>query len=58
MEGAYKLRPFQNFSYNFFKSFRQLGQMFLPLNTVISLALSQKMQAGSYFLRIIVDSST
>ncbi len=33
-------------------SFKQLEQMFLPLKVVTLLASPQKMQEGSYFLRI------
>ena len=41
-----------------FSSFRHLGQTFLPLNTVMSLVASQKMQLGLYFFRMTDEPST
>ncbi len=34
-----------------FNSFRHLGQIFFPLNTVMSLVASQKTQLGLYFFQ-------
>ena len=49
--------PFRTI-YSSFSSFRHLGQTFLPLNTVMSLVASQKMQLGLYFFRMTDEPST
>ena len=41
-----------------FNSFRHLGQIFFPLNTVMSLVASQKTQLGLYFFRMTDEPST
>ena len=41
-----------------FTSFRHLGQIFFPLNTVMSLVASQKTQLGLYFFRMTDEPST